>query len=356
MLELDFREFMDVVEKNRSIKHQDKRILHYLEEEGQFTLYIKSVDMWEYFTIVPKDKINQFGLQYEVSSERAVLDFKRNFLYDARPLKEYVPEVANMPDELMKTIKAGDDVVEEAEDYEAFLLKKFTNWETEIFKFLDRTLKDEVQKEVVQKSFGDFLRELFNRVNTVGFRQGLVSTIKATLKQGVGEAEAELKVDIGFSPSMARDSQTLADRQLEGFYIEGKRWKGIKGVSEDVQKEVSQIVRDGIVEKKGLSVIKDEIRERLDVTKGRATKIARTESNRFLNHSKVKAYQESGLVEYLEWDSFHDDRTSEICSELDKQRVKVGKFFKLEDGREFAQPPAHVMCRSVVRPILYDVD
>jgi len=503
MLELDFKEFIHVLDMNRKQMDSDRRILHYEEKSGEFVLYLKSVDMWEYFTEVPKSEINIFGEQYEVTEEQAVQDFKRNFLYDARPLKEHVPVVLDMPEELSKgrviaigprggrivgydshgkpiyegspgdtgskkppkkdddkpddrgifevlgevtqakkitvepiyndkltdkwsgrkisvkirpmnidghklwfvirnrkamvyiqkpitgaeinasrdfdekiyqqylraerqynrlqieeqksftkAIDVSEDIIDESLDYESFLTQKFTEWETKILSFVDRTLKDEFNKEVVNKSFGEFIQQLFNNVNTIGFKRGLIATIKASFKTGIEEVESELNIDIGFSPDMMTETKVMADRQLEGFYIEGKRWNGIKGVADDVQKEVSEIVRDGVVNRTGTKEIKNKIQERLEVTKGRATAIARTETTRFINHSKIKSYQESGLVEFLEWDAFLDNRTSEQCKHLDKKRVKLGKFWTLKDGTPVDQPPAHVNCRSIVRPIL----
>jgi SPP1 gp7 family putative phage head morphogenesis protein len=356
MLELDYNKFMDIVDKNP--RQQDRRILHYLEEDDKITLYIKSVDYWEYFTVIKKEQLYAFGDQYSVSEEQAVRDFKRSVLFEAVPLKEKEVFVDNLPEELRKEVEAGEDIIDESKDYEEFLVKQFTKWETSIFSFLERTLKDELLKDVnyMEKSFGEFIRQLFNNVNTVGFKRGLIATIKATMKEGVDTAEKELNVDIGFGPEMMTETKVLADRQLEGFYIEGKRWKGLKGVAEDVQLEVSQIVRDGIVDKKGIGDIKTQIQERLNVTKTRATAIARTETNRFMNHSKILSYQKSGIVKELEWDAFHDNRTSKQCIELDKKRVPLGKFFELENGQQFAQPPAHVNCRSIVNPIFIDED
>jgi SPP1 gp7 family putative phage head morphogenesis protein len=179
------------------------------------------------------------------------------------------------------------------------------------------------------------------------------------MKDGVIEAEKELNIDVGFSPEMMKETKVLADRQLEGFYIEGKRWKGLKGVAEDVQLEVSQVVRDGIVNKEGLGEIKKQIKERLDVTSSRAEAIARTETTRFSNHAKIKSYEDSGIVESIIWDAHLDNRTSPICEKLNDQKVPLGKFFQVETNKglaEFSQPPAHVNCRSVIRPVLKSVD
>jgi len=514
MLELEYEKFMDIVEKNP--RNQDKRHLHYLDESDKITLYIKSSDYWEYVTIVPKEKIYQFGQQYNVSEEQAIIDFKRSVLRDAIPLKEKEVFVDNLPEELQKgrviaigprggrivgynngepiyegspqdtgtkkppkqeevkpdhrtafqvlgevtkakkitvepiyteklkdkwsgknvnvrvrpmtidghkmwfvlrnkkailfvkkplsgteispardfesriydsylraerqrnileiesndksftkDLDAGEDMVEEAADYESFLIARFDKWEKAILSFLDKTLEDELLKDVnyMNKSFGEFLRQLFNNVNTLGFRRGLVGTIKATLKQGVNEAEKELNMDIGFGPEMMTEAKVLTDRQLEGFYIENKRWEGLKGVAEDVQLEISQIVRDGIVDRTGMKQIREQIQGKMEMTKTRATMIARTETNRFMSSAKLSSYKKSGIVKAVQWDSFLDNRTSSICRELDQKIVPLGKYFDVDvkEGLKvkhytFDHPPGHPNCRSIINPIFNDED
>ena len=252
-------------------------------------------------------------------------------------------------------VEPGQDMINEAEDYEQFLRVKFADWERKIFAFLDDTIKDDVQKDYVQKSFGDFLQQLFNSVHTVGFKEGIVAVIKRHLKNGLHEAEDELNIDIGFGLGFDKEADVLADRQLEGFIIDGKRWAGIKGIAKEVQDEVSLIVRDGIVDKKSLTFIKNQIKDKLDQytgvgdNDGRATKIARTEINRFHNSSKLRAYKESGLDGYKVWDSFLDERTSPFCKELSGQKRELDEFFTTEKGGQWLQPPSHPNCRSVIR-------
>lgn len=262
----------------------------------------------------------------------------------------------------VKEVDSGEEMVDEADQYDAFLKKKFNLWEKKIFSFLDETVKEEVTEKgfvYMEKSFGDFIQRLFNVVNTTGFIGSLKTVIKAQLKKGINDAEQELTVDVGFKPEFDKQVEILAHRQLDGFYIDGKRWNGLKGVANDVQKEISELVKEGINEKKGLHTIKNEIRETMNkysggkvkgkVTEGRAMKIARTESTRFHNQAKLTAYKESGLKGKKVWDSFFDNRTSSECKELNGQRAGLNEMFKLADGREFESPPSHPNCRSTVR-------
>jgi len=248
---------------------------------------------------------------------------------------------------------------EEAKDYAEFLGKKFNKWEKAIFSFLDKTIGNEAEKSytVVNKTFGEFLRRLFDAVNTVGFRKGLTAVISASLKEGVAEAEKELNHDIGIGTAFKQEVNRQATRQLEGFTIEGKKWKGLKGVSEDVRHDIEDIVSNGITEKKGLQVIKEEIKEsmtklkggsRVDgaVTEGRVMKIARTESNRFINQGKLAAFKDSGLKGKKYWNAFLDNRTSDVCKRLEQlPPIHLDANFVDKDG-EWDTPPAHPNCRS----------
>ena len=252
---------------------------------------------------------------------------------------------------------------EEAKDYADFLDKQFSKWETSIIRHLD-DLDDTLEKAVFNKTFGEFLRGLFNSVNTKGFRKGLAAVIKLGLKDGVARAEKELKIDIGIGPAFNQSVDNMVERQLEGFYVQGKRWNGLKGVSEDVQRDISEIVTKGIANKAGLKVIKNEIKDKMTqlrggevkgvVTEGRAMKIARTESNRFINQGKLAAFKDSGLKGKKKWNSFHDNRTSDICIFLNNQVKELDDNFIGSSGAEYSTPPSHPNCRSVIEFVFPD--
>lgn len=258
-------------------------------------------------------------------------------------------------------LKEIDEV--DAEDYAGFLKKKFDKWEKEVLSFVDSTLDTELEKSVVMKGFGDFIRRLFNSVNTAGFVTGLKAVIRAGLKEGMSDAEKELDVDIGLTPNFDEQVEVISRRQLDGFALDnGERWDGIKGVSRDLQNEIMELVRTGINEKRSLEEVKEDIKDAFvkckggerngKITEGRAMKIARTETNRIQNLGKLQAYQESKMVKYKVWDTFFDDRTSSECKELNGQKVLVSEPFILKDGRQFMSPPAHPNCRSVIRAVL----
>ena len=295
----------------------------------------------DYSCAFPETKVIEFGGSYGRSVEESLKDFEENYMNGENVLRR-------------KQIELIDE--EEAKDYADFLEKKFKHWTKQILSHLDTAMKEELDKTYVEKTFGDFLRRMFNVVHTAGFFKGLQAVIKATLKTGIEEAEAELKVDIGFTPNFDQEADNLTKRQLDGFFVGGKKWNGLKGVAKDVQEDIREIVLHGVANKKILEQVKEEVKDKMaqyaggkvkgEVTEGRAMAIARTETNRIINMSKVKAYKESGLKGEKVWDSAHSG--CEICKRLNGQQTEVNGLFKDLEG-SWSQPPAHPNCRCVVR-------
>lgn len=357
MLELEFSVFWKHYEEQNRLKNEDYRKLHYLEESNKFTLYLKSSDYWEYSTVIYKSTIEQFGEGYEADSDKSIKDFKTNFLHNAMPLKKKEEVVADLPADLTKGLNEKIDEVE-AKDYADFLEKKFKQWEKAILGFVDETLKD----EIVEKSFGDFIRSLFNSVNTGNFMTQLKGIIGVTLKEGINEAEKELNVDIGVGLDFDQKVQQEANRQLDGFNINGKEWHGIKGVAQDVQNEIRDSIAKSISDRESLIEVKNNVKTIMskytgtDITEGRAMRIARTETNRMQNASKLDAYKQSGIVDAKKWDAFFDSRTSEICKRMHGQEQELSApFIDPKDGKQYMQPPdTHPNCRCTLRSVIND--
>jgi SPP1 gp7 family putative phage head morphogenesis protein len=358
MLELNFEVFWEHYEKQNRLKNEDWRKLHYLEEPKGFTLYLKSAEYWEYKTFIPMSKILEFGAEYGTDEAQAIKDFKTNFLHEAMPLKLKEVEVENAPVEIAKEITKIDDY--QAKDYADFLEHKFKQWEKAILRFVDDTLKDEVIEKNIEKSFGEFIRGLFNVVNTSGFMTQLKAVVGVTLKKGITEAEQELNVDIGVGLDFDQKVKQQADRQIEGFNINGKEWHGIKGVAKDVQNEIRESIAKSINDKESLTTVKSNVKDIMgkytgtEIKESRAMRIARTETNRMQNASKLDSYKRSGIVEYKKWDAFFDNRTSDICKRMHKQEQLLdAPFVDPKDGKQYMQPPdTHPNCRCVLRSVL----
>lgn len=399
MLELDFPAFMDYHDKYTRKKNSDFRRLHYQEGPDGIMLFLKSIDNWEYFSFVPNEAIETFGRTYSADPTQAREDFKITFLSRAIRLKDLppmpepeeeeefieVPEGPVMKDPIKKAPKEFVEA-EEANDYAEFLDKVFQTWLAKTLKFIDQTLEDELimekQPQIVEKTFGEFLQKLFNAINTAGFKNAVKLVIRKTMKLGIQDAEEELNQDIGFTVDFEKDVSRQTDRQLEGTLLSnGERWVGIKGVTRQVQQQISETVKTAIDARKGIKTLKNEIRDLFGtytgqglkdgkgkVTEGRVMRIARTETNRYRNGSKMQAMKKAG-IKFKTWDALNDNKTSALCERLEAKYkdnpIPIDGMF-LDDtplagqvkryGAKQAQPtnksypfpPAHPSCRSRV--------
>ena len=241
----------------------------------------------------------------------------------------------------------GDDIVDESEDYSDFLLNLFNKMEDRVLRAADKLVID---KSYTHKNFADFLKDMFNAVNTVAFAKHVRKFIQNDMIKGLKSAEDELNMDIGKTSLFEQKMNVLAEQQLNGYSINGKMWFGIKGVTKEIQHNVIAAVQSGLAEKKGLDDIKKDIQKTFDnFSDWRSEMIARTETNRILNEGKIVGYKESGMKGKKVWKTAIDHRTSDICRRLNGQAVDLDDDFVDPDTmKAYHTPPGHPNCRSVV--------
>jgi SPP1 gp7 family putative phage head morphogenesis protein len=107
---------------------------------------------------------------------------------------------------------------------------------------------------------------------------------------------------------------------------------------------LSNVLRVGAAQGQTTSEVIRLMREEVDVSSKNAEGIARTA----LQHTAVQAREatyaaNSDLVQFVEWVSILDGKTSPVCQALDTQK------YKLSEG---PRPPAHPRCRSTTTPVL----
>ena len=127
---------------------------------------------------------------------------------------------------------------------------------------------------------------------------------------------------------------------------------------------MTSMLKDGFTQGLGMAEIKRNIRDRF-FGKGKeanifAERIARTEVIRAANLGINDAFIQAPGVVYKQWLSELDDRTSDICEELNGNYVGVEGNF-VDKGGEVAGhtldytdtpfPPAHPNCRSTIVPV-----
>jgi len=364
MLKLEFQEFQKKLTQNSPVFPN----VHYCEMGEFVTLTFMSGEGWMYYTIVYYTDITEYSQQENMEFQEAYEMFATNYLSNAirvepqfkdelylkemeEKTEEYIMDIQNStvdsPTKVMRSldILSGDDIVDHATGYSDFLLKLFDSFEKKVVASVDAI---QLSKEYLNKTFGEFLKDLFNTVNTVAFGTHIKRYLRMDLLRGLGAAEEELSMDIGYTESFKQKLAQLQQQQLSGYTINGKKWFGIKGVTKELQSDIIQVVQEGIETKKSTNQLKDDIKEKFDkFSDWRANMIARTETNRIINEGKLLGYKESGLEGNKIWITapFEAGRSSEICQRMKNQVVGLDKEFIDPDTRKsFTSPPAHPNC------------
>jgi len=115
----------------------------------------------------------------------------------------------------------------------------------------------------------------------------------------------------------------------------------VKDANAYMKKEMLRHISTGILEGKSIYKIQKALQSTINITKTRATMIARTEIIRSYNQGAINQYKKVGVKKW-KWICSYDDRTCEACASRDGNIYKMGEM----------QPPAHPQCRCSVSPIV----
>jgi SPP1 gp7 family putative phage head morphogenesis protein len=161
-------------------------------------------------------------------------------------------------------------------------------------------------------------------------------------------------------PSVLRAAYGTAARQVGGgirFDLANPRVQDtldslamqVARVAETTREEIRGLVGKAAAEGWSIPELAQAIRQLGAIqSSSRARAIARTETTAAYSRGSILAFQDSGVVDEVEWLSTLDELTTPICQELHGKRVKIGAEFA--PGIE--HPPAHVNCRSAIMPVV----
>jgi hypothetical protein len=266
-------------------------------------------------------------------------------------------------DAIMKTIPwadLGDDLEGIVPHLEAATLKgaKFgaTLMPTPARK-LQVSAKNIALRRYIDASIGSRITAITSEARTAVQRVITDSLrVAATPKQ----AAQAIRESVGITPKQysvvarmedrEREKRTRLSERLESLKIQGK---GTTDTARKISQELRTLTNEAIQTRK--------LARMNSMQTARATTIARTELTDAVNEGQKivwEAAADEGLVDrgqvFKEWVSVIDDDTSEICQELNGQRVPYnGTFYSSVTGESYERPSAHPNCRSAV---VYDYD
>ena len=163
---------------------------------------------------------------------------------------------------------------------------------------------------------------------------------------------AEVMVDIylqgidGGINALPKNIRVLADFDKVNIsaleFAKQYRYTLIKGITDTTRTQTQKAVSDWISSGAPL----DALETALESTFGsvRASMIAQTESTRVFALGNQQAFESTGLVDEVTWNTARDDLVCPLCGPLDGTHIGVGDID--------AFPPAHVNCRCWVSPVV----
>jgi len=183
----------------------------------------------------------------------------------------------------------------------------------------------EVLDDLAVKIILNPVKEIIH-IGTRESHQAGVTFSKNTLKRAGIEVEVGEKVDEKVTKKLEEETYS---------YLEDL-------TDEQNQRIVSQL-KEGIERGESIPKLAKRIQEQVEMGKGRAEMIARTETLRAFNRAAEDRYKIGG-IEMFEWLTAHDERLCELCEELD------GITFSVTSNHE--RPPLHPRCRCTIVPMI----
>ena len=362
MLGTELRDYQNFLAKEKAIRNP---LEYYYEDNDKFIIMFRDTERNEIYSIIDKPTLRVFGEVEEREPQEMIDEFRLNYCFNARKVTSISdlniqPEFTSNPEEPNITIrnsftKSTDvDMVEEAEDYEDFMIKTVNKWERQVLSRIDEVPLEKLYDPDVNKGLGEFIRNLFNTVNTIPFMKTLRVTIKKSMNEGIELAEKDVSLDIGWSEGFNDTLKLLEEEQIEGYNINGKPWYGIKGATKELQFNILKQVEEDIRNKSTKAEMTDNIKHIFDgSTTAQAKRIARTETTRFINMSRMQGWKEAGVSGKKAWDAVGDGRTRPThkqMAEIYKDGIPFDEdFFEPGTGKAVQYPPLDPNCRCAIK-------
>ena len=174
--------------------------------------------------------------------------------------------------------------------------------------------------------------------------------MKKTYTEGFYRSAYEIQKGLGVGTNLAKLDPEKVNRIIakpwaaDGSNFSSRIWKQKNQLVNELQNGLSQAFIRG-TEPYDLT---KQIAERFKVSKGQAGRLVMTETAYFHSAAQIDAFKELGVKEY-EITAVLDNKTSELCRDMDGKHLPVSEF---KPG--ITAPPFHCWCRSTTVPYFND--
>jgi hypothetical protein len=285
---------------------------------------------------------------YDSTPGDAVEDFKMNYLNSA--VRLYSAPIVVDPEIIYASFEKSL-IEDESKDYVTFYINVVDKWKQQTKSILEHT---SIEK-MFNKTFGEFLQKMFNSINTQPFLKRLRVFIRNDLNTAIESVEKELNINVPVAESLFEQKVlALEHQQLNGYTVNGDKWYGIKGATEDLRFKILNQVSDDVRNKVNKEDMIDNVMKIFDTsTQTQAERIAITETNRFINEGKMMGYRQSGVKMRKAWSATKNKCTCDACIRLENKYfengIELDKLFEdVKTGQSVINPPLHPNCKCVI--------
>ncbi|MDL2235445.1 minor capsid protein [Christensenellaceae bacterium OttesenSCG-928-L17] len=190
--------------------------------------------------------------------------------------------------------------------------------------------------------------QLWAESHKAGLKQNAIETLShsETLDYGYYRTIFDVSKGIGTTPAFSQmNSRTLnriLNTRFEGKNYSSRIWDNTDLLASRLQTKLAAAIGSGQSPAKTIR----EFQQEFGVSKYKAARLIRTETNYFENRAEIEAAKEMG-IEKMQFLAVLDGRTSEICQQHDHTIIEVSK---LSQGTN--APPLHPNCRSTLVPYI----
>jgi SPP1 gp7 family putative phage head morphogenesis protein len=241
--------------------------------------------------------------------------------------------------------------------------KRLSDDQLRTFQQLQQTYLSEVEKYGNNKQYANYLRQLSNKayvtkleeiqanlryhvesLNTT-YEAGLGNLLKTCYEDSFYKTLFNVQKNAGFGISFTSPGttqlETAVKEKWNGDNYSGRIWSN----KEKLVTTLNQLLPQEFARGRSIQDISRDVKQHMDISYNNAVRLVRTEVNYISNKGTIESYKESNIVKRFEYVATLDNRTSDICSDLD------GQIFKLSEAQTGVNvPPLHPHCRSTTIP------
>ncbi|EHQ90176.1 phage putative head morphogenesis protein, SPP1 gp7 family [Desulfosporosinus youngiae DSM 17734] len=152
--------------------------------------------------------------------------------------------------------------------------------------------------------------------------------------------ESGVEVAIDFALLNSEMVETVVTASFEGATYSSRIWKN----KELLVKSLRRQIENGIIQGHSIDKMSKVIKDQFGAGAYQSKRLINTEMARVVSQAQDQIYKDSSVVQKVMYDATLDNKTSDICRDLD------GKTF--DANSNYPKPPQHPNCRSAIIPMV----